>query len=75
MAQEEAVETARRILDEATGMFPNDPGGIGFWRYVREIAEIEGIEITETDLELSEPTRILCRADGTTIMFDWSLPD
>lgn len=75
MAQEEAVETARRILDEATGMFPDDPGGRGFWRYVHEIAGIEGLEFTETDLELWGPTRIMCRADGVTVMFDWTPPD
>ncbi|MEN9405220.1 MAG: hypothetical protein RLY47_179 [Candidatus Parcubacteria bacterium] len=75
MAQEEAVETARRILDEATGMFPNDPGGIGFWRYVHDVAEAEGLEFRETHLELAGPTHIICWVDGVITMFNWTPPD
>lgn len=39
-----------RILDEAAGMFSPHIGGPGFWRYVHEVATIEGIKIFETGI-------------------------
>ncbi len=69
------ADTVKRILNEAAGMFPSYPGGPGFWRYVHELAGIEGIEIAENDVELLGPTVISFQADGESITIDWTLPD